>query len=173
MGSGLSSIEFPENQISVDYYGMNYLAQNDANLKHINHINVKVLSSYSLTKAFEGCTSLATVDGISGVTNSNCNYALSGMFNNCRSLVDVGDLDITANGSSVCKCMFNNCTSLSAVRGKLFVRGGTSLERGFSNCVGLKDASQLSVRVESSSSGRYLFDGCSNLESMPVFILDP
>lgn len=47
-GSRLSSIEFPDNQISVDTYGMTDLAKDDTNLKHVNHINVQVLSTYAL-----------------------------------------------------------------------------------------------------------------------------
>lgn len=78
---------------------MTNLAKDDTNLKHVNHINVQVLSTYALTRAFEGCTSLETVGGISCVNTGACSYTLSGLFNNCSSLVDVGDLYIDANGT--------------------------------------------------------------------------
>ena len=68
--------------------------------------------------------------------------------------------------------MFDDCSSLLSVGGLIKgLYGSNELRYMFRNCKSLKDASKLSVEV---NNGPYyaqsMFDGCSELESMPVLL---
>ena len=124
---------------------------------------------------FSSCSALEKVDGLSAESLSG--YALSGMFTDCSSLTSVQDLYIDNsedknNKASKCESMFRNCNSLLSVGGLIKgLYGQYSLRYMFRNCKSLKDASKLSVESNYGTYyGQFMFDGCSELESMPVLL---
>ena len=126
---------------------------------------------------FLSCADLEKVYGLSAESFSG--QSLSGMFSSCSSLTAVQDLYIdnseyanNKTGISKCDSMFRNCKSLLSVGGLIKgLYGQRQLGYMFNNCKSLKDASKLSVEINYGQMyGIHMFDGCSELESMPVLL---
>ena len=172
--SSLSSVELPSAPISVGQYGFNY-AFSESGIKTVENLNLSGIENYGCQCMFLSCADLEKVDGLSAESLSA--YALSGMFSNCSSLTSVQDLYIDNsedknNKLSKCDSMFEGCNSLLSVGGLIKgLYGQRQLRYMFRNCKSLKDASKLSVEVNYGQQyGIQMFDGCSQLESMPVLL---
>ena len=174
--SSLSSVELPSALNSIGQYGFSY-AFSKSGIKTVENLNLSGIGQYGCQGMFLSCADLEKVDGLSAESLSA--YALSGMFSNCSSLTSVQDLYIDNSedtnkkaGISRCDSMFQNCNSLLSVGGLVKgVYGQYGLRYMFRNCKSLKDASKLSVEVNYGTYyGQFMFDGCSQLESMPVLL---
>ena len=174
--SSLSSVELPSTPISLGQYGCRE-AFSGSGIKTVENLNLSGIGQYGCQGMFLSCSDLEKVDGLS-VENFNA-YALSGMFSNCSSLTSVQDLHIdnsegikNKNGYSRCDSMFQNCNSLLSVGGIIKgVYAQYALRNMFKNCTSLKDTSQLSIESNYGQNYMsYMFDGCSELESMPVLL---
>lgn len=152
--SSLTSVELPSTPISVGTYGCRQ-AFAKSGIKTVENLNLSGIDQYGCQGMFLSCADLEKVDGLSAESLSA--YALSGMFFNCSSLTSVQDLHIDnsedANkkaGNSRCESMFQNCYSLLSVGGLIKgLYGQRQLRYMFRNCKSLKDASKLSVEINS------------------------
>ena len=172
----LSSVELPSTPFSVGTYGCSY-AFSGSGIKEVKNLNLSGIGVNGCKDMFLSCANLEKVDGLS--VESFTGNALYGMFSDCSSLTAVQDLHIDNSedtnkktGQSRCDSMFQNCNSLLSVGGIIKgVYGNYSLRYMFRNCNSLKDASQLSIEINYGKDYcNSMFDGCSELESMPVLL---
>ena len=71
-----------------------------------------IISSFTFSKIFQGCTSLTTAPALPATTLADNCYSY--MFSDCTSLTSTPALPATTLAFSCYYCMFDGCTSLTA-----------------------------------------------------------
>ena len=127
------------------------------------------VADYALSYAFNGCTSLSSVDFSSLATVSG-GSAFVDAFQNCTSLtsIDLGSLT-TVSGYNALSYAFYNCTKLTSVNlsSLATVSGNTALNYTFRGCTSLASVNLSSLATVSGAYAFYCaFHGCTNLTSL-------
>ena len=173
--SSMESVEFPSTEISVGIDGFNEAFANSG-IKKVGPLNLYCNKARGCKGMFYRCHNLEEVNGLSATYLAG--QSLSGMFSNCSALTSVNDLYLDGSALSStnitfkCTSMFQNCKAMLSVSGMISgIAGSQSLRYMFQNCKSLKDASKLSVEANYGIQyAQQMFDGCSELESMPMLL---
>ena len=116
---------------------------------------------------FENCKSLTTVSDIESFSVNKGAWEF--MFKNCTSLKQVGTLNCRSVGDHGCNEMFRNCTSLTQV-GNLTALSVSDYGymNMFRDCKALKNAPEISATsLGERQPFSYMFYGCTSLEKGP------
>ena len=150
-------------------------------------INVTITNDVDIQSMFYGCRSLKYIDL---TINSNVNYSLSSLFNQCYALSKI-KLTLTGTGkvthlgntfagtvikespaidTSLCTNFnntFQNCNKLVNLYEYNYT-SATSLNNMLDGCYSLKDAGYFNTTSEMTSIG-YMCQNCASLEKAPMF----
>ena len=146
---------------SVSYIDMGNFLDGCYNLKELPFLNMAKAGFAQY--AFRNCSSLKTIPSLLFSYASGC-YC-NDLFNGCRSLVSVPDMDLRKVGLSAA---FANCTSLKSV-GALNVTGNGTLTSMFAGCTALEVAPLLDT--SSATAFNNVFANCNALQSVPLYDL--
>jgi hypothetical protein len=133
-----------------------------------------ILQGYAWENMFNGCTSMIVGPTMPSELNVSFAECLYGMFANCSSLIATPVVELHGGSSSCCQSMFDGCTSLRECNITFSTdnigKGGFSYM--FRNCSSLKTGpatlpSELIANDNCSYIYRYMFNGCTSLESAP------
>ena len=155
--------------------GMQHAFRNCSSMTDASGVSITVASMpyRGMFYTFENCAALLAAPAVTvrGMSESD---AMTSVFYNCRSMTDASNVDIevaniTQNGLS---SSFQNCSALLAAPRLVVgdITGASGLQRFFSNCSSMTDASQVNITVASVPQNGlyYTFENCSSLLAAPA-----
>ena len=133
------------------------------NLVYTYPITETNTSLTNYTSMFQSCYSLLRAPFIQLNTNAGSSLNLSGMFNNCSSLIDVPLYD-TQRATNM-STMFQNCNSLRSIP-KFNTSNVTNISGLVSTCPNFVDMPLLNISNATDTSS--MFFSCNSLETIPA-----
>jgi hypothetical protein len=173
-GGSTDTFQTVDMLFSNRYYLQYIKGINDAIIKESNtgcfvncyslaKIDIPIDLVYSADSMFQDCRSLLEIPQINSISNKVTTF--SNMFQGCSSLRSIPDTIKTDNGINFSN-MFQGCSSLRSIPDTIKTDNGTSFSYMFQGCSSLRSIPD-TIKTDNGTSFSYMFDDCSNLRSIP------